>query len=330
MFDNELKSGLKAVRLAGQLIRFIQQEMTSQDSFSKSDRSPVTVADFLSQALICRILHWDFPDIPIVAEEDSRELKKKQNRQILERIIDLIRNNEIVRGIIEENNLFESIDLGADSPGRLYWTLDPIDGTKGFLRGEQFAVALALIRDGEVAMGILGCPRLILENQEGHGGYLFYAIKNHGAHMQTLNDIPSYRIHASYNLVDPERMRFVESYVSSHSDTRLQKKIADVLNIKRPPLQIDSQVKYGLVASGNAEIYLRIPNPRTPDYKEKIWDHAAGSLIVEESGGLVTDIFGKKLDFSQGKTLKNNSGILATIPKIQNEILSIIKRLKNS
>lgn len=327
MVDKQLKSGLRAVRLAGQLIRFIQQEMGGRDHFSKSDRSPVTVADFLSQALVCRMLHLDFPDIPIVAEEDSGELRQEKNRPILERIIDLIKNNDLLRETIDEGNLFQSIDLGRGSPGPLYWTLDPIDGTKGFLRGEQFSVALALIRDGDVVAGILGCPRLTLENGNGGEGCLFYAVRNQGARMQYVNETQSQRIRSS-ETTDPHRLRFVESYVSSHSDGRLQNRIAQLLDIKAPPLQMDSQVKYGLVASGNAEIYLRIPNPKTPDYKEKIWDHAAGSLIVEESGGVVTDIYGEKLDFSRGKTLENNSGILATIPAIQGEILDIISRLK--
>jgi 3'(2'), 5'-bisphosphate nucleotidase len=325
MFEKELEIGKKAVMMAGRLIRLVQQELTSRDHFSKSDRSPVTIADFLSQALICRILHQDFPDIPIVAEEDSGELKRDENRPVLERIIGFIENNEVLSGTIDEDNLFESIDLGVGSPSHLFWTLDPIDGTKGFLRGEQFAVALGLIRDGEVIMGILGCPNLILENQNGREGYLFYAVKGKGTEIQDLNGVPSERVSAS-SKTNPEEMRFVESYVSEHSDTRLQNRIAGILKIKRPPLQMDSQVKYGLVASGNAEIYLRIPNPRTPDYKEKIWDHAAGSLIVEESGGVVTDIYGKKLDFSQDKTLKSNSGILATIPGIQGKILEIVNR----
>jgi 3'(2'), 5'-bisphosphate nucleotidase len=81
------------------------------------------------------------------------------------------------------------------------------------------------------------------------------------------------------------------------------------------------------MASGNAEIYLRIPNPKTPDYKEKIWDHAAGSIVVEEAGGKVTDISGNKLDFSAGKTLRNNSGIFASVPSIHQHILEIIKKL---
>ncbi|MCK4943964.1 MAG: 3'(2'),5'-bisphosphate nucleotidase [Candidatus Aminicenantes bacterium] len=325
MFEKEFETGKKAVIMAGRLIRLVQQELTSRDHFSKSDRSPVTIADFLSQALICRILKEAHPEIPIVAEEDSRELKRDENRPILERIIGFIGNNEALSGTIDEDNLFESIDMGVGSPSHLYWTLDPIDGTKGFLRGEQFAVALALIQNGIVELGLLGCPNLELGNHPRNKGYLFFARRGQGAEIQDITSSRGHSIQVSEKWY-PENMRFVQSYVSEHSDTGLQKKIAEILKIKNPSIHLDSQVKYGLVASGNAEIYLRIPNPRTPDYKEKIWDHAAGSLIVEESGGVVTDIYGKKLDFSQGKTLKGNSGILATIPGVQGKILEIINR----
>jgi 3'(2'), 5'-bisphosphate nucleotidase len=51
---------------------------------------------------------------------------------------------------------------------------------------------------------------------------------------------------------------------------------------------------------------------KKPDYREKIWDQAAGSLIVEEAGGWVTDLDGKPLDFTAGRTLADNRGILAT------------------
>jgi 3'(2'), 5'-bisphosphate nucleotidase len=90
---------------------------------------------------------------------------------------------------------------------------------------------------------------------------------------------------------------------------------------------MDSQVKYGIVASGDADIYLRIPNPATRDYREKIWDHAAGSLIVEEAGGWVSDIDGKKLDFSMGKTLCRNRGILASSGRIHSRVLEIIAEI---
>jgi 3'(2'), 5'-bisphosphate nucleotidase len=84
------------------------------------------------------------------------------------------------------------------------------------------------------------------------------------------------------------------------------------LGISQPPLMIDSQAKYAIVATGEASIYLRIPSPQAPDYRENIWDHAAGSILVEEAGGKVTDAVGRALDFTCGKRLKNNYGVLAT------------------
>lgn len=63
------------------------------------------------------------------------------------------------------------------------WALDPIDGTKGFLRGEQFAVCLALIVDGQVQLGVMGCPNLPIDaaNQDGEKGCLFITVKGQGA-----------------------------------------------------------------------------------------------------------------------------------------------------
>lgn len=61
------------------------------------------------------------------------------------------------------------------------------------------------------------------------------------------------------------------------------------------------------MSRGDAEIYLRLPRPGKR-YEEKIWDHAAGVVVVEEAGGRVTDVYGKPLDFSQGRTLKENTG----------------------
>ncbi len=59
-------------------------------------------------------------------------------------------------------------------------------------------------------------------------------------------------------------------------------------------------------------LYLRLLSPQKPDYREKIWDQAAGSLIIEEAGGWVTDLHGKPLDFTAGRTLALNRGVLAS------------------
>jgi 3'(2'), 5'-bisphosphate nucleotidase len=94
------------------------------------------------------------------------------------------------------------------------------------------------------------------------------------------------------------------------------------------PVRMDSQVKYALLASGMGEIYLRLLSPDRLDYKEKIWDQAAGSIIVEEAGGTVTDLDGKALDFSLGRTLKSNRGICASNGHFHDRALAALKRVR--
>ncbi len=327
MLENELKVGRQAVLQAMRLSRTVQKELAREDCITKKDKSPVTIADFTAQAVICKILTDRFPNIPIVGEERSDALKKPEHKEILEKIIHYIENDGEISEILNRDNLFRSIDLGGGEPtNQTFWTLDPVDGTKGFLRGEQFAIALALIVEGEVKLGILGCPNLSLPDLQSNRGFLFFAVKNQGTKSLNVESGETQKVGCS-SIDDPKMMRSLESYESAHSNQDLQMQIARALGMERDPVRLDSQVKYGIVASGNAEIYLRIPNPKTPGYREKIWDHAAGCLVVEEAGGVVTDILGKKLDFSAGKTLKNNSGVFASVPSVHDRILGIIREL---
>jgi len=319
MMQKEKEIGLQAVRDAMTLAHTIQNEMTGLDTLTKTDRSPVTIADFAVQASICKILSSRFPCLPIVGEEDSLAIRKPENRELFAKIAHYLKKSGLA---MDEKDICACIDLGGAEPDEAYWTLDPIDGTKGFLRGEQFAIALALIRQGQVRLGILGCPNL----PAASGGTLFWAVAGQGSWKVPARGNGAQPIRASVQ-TDPRRMKFVESYESSHSDKDTQLEISRRLQISNPPEQMDSQVKYGIVAAGSAEIYLRIPNPASPDYREKIWDHAAGSLIVEEAGGAVSDIDGKKLAFTVGKTLAGNRGILATNGKIHQRVLEIIAEL---
>jgi len=87
-------------------------------------------------------------------------------------------------------------------------------------------------------------------------------------------------------------------------------------------VRVDSQAKYALLARGEASIYLRLPTRK--DYREKIWDHAAGMLIVQEAGGTVTDVDGKPLDFTAGRTLERNRGVIATGGKIHRAVVDAV------
>ena len=319
MLEKEKEIGLQAVGMAMAMAAMIQKELTGADTLTKADRSPVTIADFAVQALICKILNSHFPGMPIVGEEDSLALRQPENRELFAKIMHYLKKSDAP---LQEKEICDCIDMGGAEPDGTFWTLDPIDGTKGFLRGEQFAIALALVREGRVLLGILGCPNL----PPGSGGTMFWAIPGQGSWKIPAAGGQAEPIRISAK-TDPRQMKFVESYESSHSDKDTQLEISRLLQISSPPEQMDSQVKYGIVASGIADIYLRIPNPATPDYREKIWDHAAGSLIVEEAGGWVSDIDGKKLDFSAGKTLRHNRGILATNGRVHSRVLEIIAEL---
>ncbi len=327
MPNKELQVARMAVINAMEITRRIQSDMSKCDTLTKSDHSPVTVADFAAQAIICSLLHRDFPAIPIVAEENADALRRPENREIRERIGFYL---ESLNGSLrrDPNEIFHMIDLGNHSPGDRFWTLDPIDGTKGFLRKEQYAIALALVTRGEVEIGLLGCPNLDFPGSASSGGCLISAVRGSGAWMETTNGESRTACRVALSR-DPARIRFVESYVSSHSHSEMQLAVARELGIHSDPVRMDSQVKYAVVSSGNAEIYLRIPHPNTPDYKEKIWDHAAGSLIVTEAGGMVSDIEGHKLDFSRGKTLSGNRGILAATPEMHPRVVRTIARLEN-
>lgn len=117
-------------------------------------------------------------------------------------------------------------------------------------------------------------------------------------------------------------VRLCESVESGHSAHDRSAAIASSLGITKQPVRIDSQAKYAVVARGEADVYLRLPTKK--DYREKIWDHAGGALVVEEAGGRVTDIDGKPLDFTLGRELSANRGIVVTNGRLHDDVLRAI------
>lgn len=301
----------------------------------KEDRSPVTVADFGSQALICAALHRAFPDDPIMAEEDAASLASPANAAILSAVTAQVQrlrpdaDSGEIRGWIDRGRTRVFCDR--------FWTLDPIDGTKGFLRREQYAISLALILDGEVELVVLGCPNLeppvpvpvyLQASTPQESGAIFYAVRGHGAWSVPVSATDSMvpaRLHVSA-ITDSSRARFVESVESGHSSHSDAARVAERLRMTRPLLRMDSQAKYATVGRGDAELYLRLPT--RPDYREKIWDHAGGLLIVTEAGGRVTDISGKPLDFRHGPELTENRGVIASNGLLHEELLASLADLK--
>jgi len=311
-----LETAIEAVTAASAVCRRIRAEMTDPDTLTKADRSPVTVADFASQAMVCDLLRRRFADVAVVAEEDGEALTLPQNRPLLEKAARFL-------GHWSVQDTVRAIQWGTRQPGDLFFTLDPIDGTKGFLRGGQYTVALAMIRDGKVVLGVLGCPALALD---GTTGALFWAQEGQGAFVRPLDKGPDRPIR-----VCPGRggARFLESVESGHSDHRRQADIHAAFGQDVHVVRMDSQAKYGALALGDADVYLRLPAPETPDYREKIWDHAAGALVVAGAGGKVTDINGKDLDFARGRCLTANRGIVATNGGLHEAVLGEIAKTQS-
>ncbi|HXK23068.1 MAG TPA: 3'(2'),5'-bisphosphate nucleotidase [Myxococcota bacterium] len=316
----ELEVALRAVRAASRACRAVQQRMVRPETLQKRDKSPVTVADFASQAIVCALLEDALPRDPIVGEESAKALRDDAQSALRRSVVERVRDE--IPGSPDDDAVLAWIDRGAaEARGPRYWTLDPIDGTKGFLRGEQYAVALALIEGGEVVLGVLGCPSL----PEGDGfGALFYAARGGPARACSLwDEAPSPRRVSVGDIQVAAQARFCESVESEHSDQSESARVAELLGIRSEPYRIDSQCKYAAVARNDASIYLRLPT--RADYREKIWDHAAGKLIVESAGGVVTDVDGRVLDFTRGRTLEGNRGVVATSGAIHAEVLEAVR-----
>ncbi len=94
---------------------------------------------------------------PVVAEETAEALRRSDQAEMLGYVTRYVRR--VLPGAAPAD-ICNWIDHGQAAPAARFWTLDPIDGTKGFLRGEQYAIALALIVGGRVQVGALACPNL--------------------------------------------------------------------------------------------------------------------------------------------------------------------------
>lgn len=307
---------------------------------TKTDASPVTVADYALQAVAAHALSVHFPEDRLVAEEGADALRSPESADLLAVIVKFVQ--EFIPGA-DGDAVCALIGAGAGSaaPEGRFWTLDPIDGTKGYLRGGQYAVALALLEGGQVQIGALGCPELRDDDLAGAkaveaapgpeatgSGTLAAAVRGEGAWLGHLHAPPGgwrrLRVSARAN---PGEARLLRSYEASHTNTDQIEALRQALGTAADPVAMDSQAKYILLAAGEAELLVRLLSPKRPDYREMIWDQAAGALLLEEAGGRITDLRGAALDFTQGRTLAQNTGVLATNGLLHDAALEAIARL---
>lgn len=307
-----LTAAISAVTLAARATLAVRNGEVAISTHIKGDKSPVTVADFAAQA-VCVITLQKLLNEPLrmLGEEDAAALRENADLRA-----SVLAAAQIALGdkTLTEAQVIAAVEAGQTETGTDgYWTLDPIDGTKGFLRGGQYAVCLAWIEKGEVALGVLGCPAMALAGDPvavSPVGSYYAAVKGLGAWGWSAGQTLAEARRLTLPAWTPARGVFVaESVEAEHSAHGEQAQVMAVLGVPVSSVRLDSQCKYAVVASGRADAYLRFPTD--PKRKECIWDHATGVLLVEEAGGETSDAKGAKLDFGHGKRLEQNHGIVA-------------------
>ncbi|KQK01243.1 PAP-specific phosphatase HAL2-like [Brachypodium distachyon] len=359
-YAKEMEAAVRVVQVACTLCQRVQDSLllanpagsgsNSGGVHSKLDRSPVTVADWGVQAIVSWLLSDFFRDesVSIVAEEDDQTLSSSDGTALLESVVAAV-NGCLVEapkyGLRSPEKDLRASDVlqairkcsSAGGPKGRFWVLDPVDGTLGFVRGDQYAIALALIEDGEVVLGVLGCPNYPMKKEwlnyhqryyrlmskvappasgSWNKGCVMYAHKGCGqAWMQPLvHDFGMLNWHNSREIQvssvsDPVSATFCEPVEKANSSHSFTAGLAHSVGLRKQPLRVYSMVKYAAIARGDAEIFMKFARA---GYKEKIWDHAAGVVIIQEAGGVITDAGGCPLDFSRGVYLEGlDRGIIA-------------------
>jgi 3'(2'), 5'-bisphosphate nucleotidase len=241
--DTELTRLLQPVvqiaRAAGREILQIYQSADFEVE-TKADRSPLTAADRASHALIVRELAALTPNIPVMSEESA------------------------------------TIPFEKRSQWQEFWLVDPLDGTKEFIkRNDEFTVNIALIRDHDAVLGVVHVPA---RDED------YFGCRGHGAFLRTAagGERP---IHAQAQSSNP--VRVVGS--RSHRGASLERFLERLGPHEMVPM--GSSLKLCLVAAGVADVY-----PRLGPTSE--WDTAAAQAVVECAGGRVVNLEGQPLRYN--------------------------------
>jgi len=241
----DLQSLTALARKAGDAI--MQVYDTDFSVSEKSDHSPLTEADMAAHHIICDTLAELTPDIPVLSEESA------------------------------------SIPFSERQQWQRYWLIDPLDGTREFVkRNGEFTVNIALIDNHQSVVGVIYAP---VKN------WMYYASRGHGAFKQTDNQ-QAVAIHVSEKAKTPMRIAGSRSHAGESLLAFLQKIGEHEL------LPMGSSLKSCLVAEGVADLYVRL-GPTSE------WDTGAAQCIVEEAGGRLTQTDLQQLQYNTKDSLLN-------------------------
>ncbi|TID27609.1 3'(2')/5'-bisphosphate nucleotidase [Venturia nashicola] len=320
----------------------------------KDDDTPVTIGDLAAQALIISALHHAFPEDTFLGEETAKMLR--DDDVLAEKVWALVRTTHLD---IPENDRLEEdflatpgskeemmdlIDLGMGEgfgkkkEGRI-WVMDPIDGTLTFMRGQQYAVCLCLLEDGEQKVAVLGCPNLSLDHLpitentvSKEGGYLVSANAGCGVTLRRISsgELQPAKRAVSRGVFKPlSQLGNIEALESKSMDHVKNKMVAAKLGISWPGVDIWSQqMKYVAMAVGGHDVMVRIPV--NEGHRSALWDHAGGHLLAEEMGIKITDVEGKEIDFGEGRRFYKNRGNVAAPVALHAQVLKAVQEVMES
>lgn len=343
LFARERAIAEAAVLRAAILTKKVQSTVKE---VSKEDKSPVTAADFAAQALLIAALSEAFPGDAFLGEEDSGALRADET--LRQWVYNLVSSTELIAVPGEDKKHLASpdsveemmamIDMGGQGKGGdtgRFWVMDPVDGTKTFLLGQQYAVSLSLIENGKEAVGVLCCPNLKLrdgrvaeDSVDTEGlGVMISAVKGQGVTIRTLSNtttlpepLPLAKLEPPATMRD---LHLVDSRQSTAIRHDIIQQIAEQVGAQYPGTEVwSSHMRYASLILGGGDAQVRVP--AGPVSKVCIWDHAGAQLVFTELGGKITDLDGKPIDFSAGRLLSNNRGMIVAREAIHGDIMSMV------
>jgi 3'(2'), 5'-bisphosphate nucleotidase len=354
-YAKELEIACLAVQRAARLTKSILASV-DKGALDKQDNTPVTIADFAAQALIISALHHVFPADQFVGEESSGALR--ENPQLLDRVWEVVSTTKLddvdgeEKGIVlatpsSPDEMLNLIDLGgkgAGGPEGRIWVLDPVDGTATFIKGQQYAVCLALLEDGQQKVGVLGCPNLKLESDlqrtrvqenvvdSAGAGQMLSAVLGQGAYIQPLSNTTRLLEGQRQRLptrqpTDPSNVRFVDCAYADSTDYNKHGLVATALGAPWPATADlwSSQMRYVALAVGECNTLIKIV--RQQDHRSSIWDHAGGMLIAQEVGCTITDVRGDPVSCGQGRKLAGAYGLVVAPAPVHASVLEAVKEV---
>jgi 3'(2'), 5'-bisphosphate nucleotidase len=296
-YNRELSLAIDLVKEASKITEWFRT--THKSSFTKSDDSPVTLADFASQMFIISELKKHFPEDQIIAEEESGSFLNSSAESIIKSSYRSLQLN------IEEN-LKEILNYRGFSSDR-QWTVDPVDGTKGFQKDLAYAIGIGFMVRAEPSVCAIGVP-----NYKKTHLTIFSAQKNHGAKV-SYGDKSFTKIRVS----DIKELESSRMCYSLHYNKQWVLNFAKSLGITNF-IPMDSMAKLCMVADGSAEIYVK---PMSM-HRSFAWDFLPGDLLIKEAGGVVTDIKGNSPRYKGEKCLVTAPGLIASNGSNHEELIT--------